>query len=141
MRAAVTPEEIGLCGCWQIIAVRRETIEIVLGCNAGKLGDEIHYYASSIAHRQLSDQEIIEAIRGHWDAIENGSHYRRDVSFGEDMSQVKHRGCAQVMATLRNLAAGVYELKKERGHVKKGKGLKASCRRLTFSDALAILRR
>lgn len=139
MRVAVTPEEIGLCGCWQIIAVRRESIPIILGCNAGEPSDVIAYYASSTGYKQLSDQEILKSIRGHWDAIESGSHYRRDVSFGEDNCQIKNRGAAQVMATFKNLAIGAYELKKERGQIKKGKGLKASCRRLVFSDALAIL--
>ena len=95
----------------------------------------------STRRKQLTDQEIKEAIRGHWDAIENGSHYRRDVVFGEDLSQVKHRGAAQVMATLKNLALGVYELKKERGEIKKGESFKAACRRLCFSEALKSLRR
>ena len=27
-RAAVSPEEIGLCGCWQGIAVRRESLDL-----------------------------------------------------------------------------------------------------------------
>ena len=141
MRVAVTPEEIGLCGCWQIIAVRRESIKIISGCNMGESSDEMSYYVSSISCKRQADQDVLKSIRGHWDAIESGSHYRRDVSFGEDKSQIKNRSAAQVMATLKNLAVGAYELKKERGQIKNGQGLKASCRRLTFADALAVLRR
>ena len=31
-RVTVSPEQIGLCGCWQVIAVRRERVELVLTC-------------------------------------------------------------------------------------------------------------
>jgi hypothetical protein len=36
--------------------------------------------------------------------IENGSHYVRDVSFGEDRSRIRSGHAPQVMAALRNLA-------------------------------------
>ena len=48
-------------------------------------------------------------------AIENGAHYRRDVSLGEDASQISGRTGAFVMATLRNLLLGLFELQKHRG--------------------------
>ena len=137
-RVAVSPEEIGLCGCWQVIAVRRERQE--LGRKAAAPSDEIGYYATSLSTAQHSDAEVIEAIRGHWDAIENGAHYRRDVSFGEDASGVSKRGAAQVMAALRNLALGDYELELERGRTK-APSAKSNCRQMTFSRALILLRR
>jgi predicted transposase YbfD/YdcC len=139
VRLAVTPEQIGLCGCWQIIAVHRESIQISLGCNAGELREEISYYVSSLRDTRGQDDAILQAIRGHWEAIENGSHYRRDVSFGEDQSRIKNRGAAQVMAALRNLALGFHELRKAAGKTKKGAGVKNSCRKMTFSQALAFL--
>lgn len=135
-RVAVTPEEIGLCGCWQVIAVRRERVE--LGSKAGPPTDEIGYYATSIAHKELTDNQLLEAIIGHWDAIENGSHYRRDVSLGEDASRVAKRGAAQVMATLRNLVIGIYELEEHQGR-STPEGLKSWCRKETFSAAFKLL--
>lgn len=60
------------------------------------------------------------AIRGHWDASENGTHYRRDVTFGEDACGVSQRGAAQVLATLRNLALGLYELARARAPAGRG---------------------
>jgi len=36
--------------------------------------------------------------------VENGSHYVRDVSFGEDRSRIRSGHAPQVMAALRNLA-------------------------------------
>ena len=137
-RLTVSPEEIGLCGCWQVLAVRRERVE--LGRQAGPPSDEIGYYATSLAAAQLGDAELLEAIRGHWDAIENGAHHRRDVSFGEDASGVSQRGAAQVLAALRNLALGAYELARERGQTH-APSAKSSGRRMTFAAALAVLTR
>jgi hypothetical protein len=135
-RVSVTPEQIGLCGCWQVIAVRRERVE--LGRKAGPPSDEIGYYATSLGAKQLNGAELLQAIRDHWSAIENGAHHRRDVSFGEDASGVSKRGAAQVMAALRNLALGVYELARERGHTN-APSAKARGRQMTFSSALALL--
>jgi hypothetical protein len=137
-RVAVTPEEIGLCGCWQVIAVRRERIE--LGAKAGPPTDEIGYYATSAVTDQYDDQELLAAITGHWDAIENGTHYRRDVTFREDACRVSKRGAAQVLATLRNLALGLHELALERGATS-APSATSGCRRMTFTTALAWLRR
>ena len=137
-RVRVSPEQIGLCGCWQVIAVRRERVE--LGRKAKPPSDEIGYYATSLSAAQLSDAELLQAIRDHWSAIENGAHHRRDVSFGEDASGVSKRGVAQVLACLRNLALGVYELARERGQ-SHAPSAKACGRQMTFSSALAWLGR
>ena len=137
-RISVSPEQIGLCGCWQVIAVRRERVE--LGRKAKPPSDELGYYATSLSAAQRSDAELLEAIRDHWSAIENGAHHRRDVSFGEDASGVSKRGAAQVLACLRNLALGVYELARERGQ-SHAPSAKACGRQMTFSSALAWLGR
>ena len=91
-----------------VIAVRRERVD--LGRQAGPPSDEIGYHATSLGEEQHNDAALLQAIRDHWSAIENGAHHRRDVSFGEDASGVSQRGAAQVMAALRNLALGIYEL-------------------------------
>ena len=134
---AVTPEEIGLCGCWQVIAVRREREE--LDPRAEAPSDEIAYYATSVAEREMTDEELLDVIRGHWSAIENGVHHRRDVSFGEDACRVAQRSAAHALATLRNLAIGLYEIQKSLGHVD-ADGCKSWCRRMTVAAALALLR-
>jgi len=136
-RIAVTPEEIGLCGCWQVIAVRRERVPF--DPRNAKASDEIWYYATSIAEKEMSDDELLEVIRGHWSAIENGVHHRRDVSFGEDACRVAKRKAAHALATLRNLAIGLYEIQNARGLVK-ANGCKSWCRRMTVAAALAMLR-
>ena len=101
-RVAVMPADIGLCGCWQVVAVRREREE--LDPQAEPPSDEIGYSVTSLADGELTDDELLEVIRGHWSAIENGVHHRRDVSFGEDACRVAQRSAAHALATLRNLA-------------------------------------
>ncbi len=92
-RVAVTPEELGLCGCWQVIAVRRERIE--LGPKAGPPTDAVSYYAASLTVAERSDTELLAVIRGHWDAIENGTHYRpRREPRGRRLRGVATRGGA-----------------------------------------------
>ncbi|WP_407717462.1 transposase [Glutamicibacter protophormiae] len=56
--------------------------------------------------------EIGGLIRGHW-GIENGLHWRRDVTWNEDRSQVRKDNAPQVMAMLRNIAI---TLLKRRGY-------------------------
>lgn len=136
-RVTVTPEEIGLCGCWQVIAVRRERIH--LGTDPEEPSDEISYYVTSVAEQELSDEQLLAEIRNHWSAIENGVHYRRDVTFGEDASRIAQRSAAHAMAALRNLAIGIFELESDRERVT-AKGCKSWCRQMTFSSALALLR-
>jgi len=136
-RVATTPEEIGLCGCWQVVAVRREREE--LDPRAKPPSDEIGYYATSLTKEELTEDELLGVIRDHWSAIENGVHHRRDVSFGEDACRVAQRSAAQALATLRNLAIGLYELQLSRGRVE-ANGCKSWCRRMTVAAALALLR-
>ncbi len=136
-RVSVTPEESGLCGCWQALAVRRERVP--LGLNPEPASDEIAYYVTSMAAQEMNDAQLLEVIRGHWAAIENGVHYRRDVSFGEDASRIAHRQAAHAMSTLRNLAIGLYELELARGRTGPH-GLKSWCRRMTVGHALRLLR-
>jgi len=70
--------------------------------------------------------------REHWD-IENGLHYRRDVTMGEDASRVRKNAAPQVMAGLRN---SIIHLVKD-----VAPGLATAIRRLgnCFSQALDLL--
>ena len=135
-RGAVTPEQVGLCGCWQVIAVRRERIS--LREDIAQKSDETLYYATSIVAQEKSDDELLDIIRGHWGAIENGTHYCRDVSLGEDACRIANRKSAHAMATLRNLAIGAFEIRRSQG-LTTADGLKSWCKRMTVSEALKIL--
>jgi predicted transposase YbfD/YdcC len=116
-RVSLSPEEAGLCGCWQFVAVWRERQELRRG-KVIEESQEYSFYCTSAAPAQCSARELLQKIRDHWSACENGSHYRRDVSLGEDASRVSGRTGAFVMATLRNLLLGLFELQRHRGKTK-----------------------
>jgi len=135
---AVSPEEIGLPGCWQVIAVQRERLP--LGVALAPPSVDIGYYVTSLSHAQHTDAELLQIIRDHWAAIENGAHYRRDHTFAEDACQTAHRGAAQILAALRNLAIGLYELQQARGHTRV-KEFTSWVRQMTGSLALKLILR
>ena len=116
-RVRLSPEEAGLCGCWQFIAVWRERQELRKG-KVIQQSEEYAFYCTSAAPKQYSARQLLQAIRDHWGASENGAHYRRDVSLGEDASRISQRTGAFVMATLRNLLLGLFELQQDRGKTK-----------------------
>jgi len=138
LRVAVSPEEIGLCGCWQVIAVQRESLD--LGRPDAKPTVETGYYVSSLSLTQRDDAAVAAAIRGHWSAIENGTHYRRDVTLGEDANRTADRNGAAVLASLRNLTNGIYELARERERTQVDT-LRSWCQQQTFSSAWPLLQR
>jgi len=113
-RVRLSPEEAGLCGCWQFLAVWRERQELRQG-KVTEASEEYSFYCTSAAPKQYNAQQLLEIIRNHWSSSENGSHYRRDVSLGEDASRISGRNGAYLMATLRNLLLGLFELHKHRG--------------------------
>jgi predicted transposase YbfD/YdcC len=134
----VSPEDIGLTGCWQLIAVERYRQGHHQPKESASL--EIGYYATSLALQERTDEQLMTVIRGHWSAIENGTHYRRDVTLGEDGCRAAHRNGAAVLASFRNLANGVYELHKEHGQTTVD-SLKSWCQQQTFTTLWPLLQR
>jgi predicted transposase YbfD/YdcC len=67
----------------------------------GVTTQETVYGISSLSVEQADARRLLALTRGHW-GIENGLHYKRDVTLGEDDSRVRREGAPQVMAALRN---------------------------------------
>ena len=135
---AVTPEEIGLCGCWQVIAVERYSQDQNQPKESASL--EIGCYATSLALQEQDDAAMLALVRAHWSAIENGTHYRRDVTLGEDANRTANRQGAAVLASLRNLANGLYELQKEQKRTTVDT-LRSWCQQQTFTTVWPLLKR
>lgn len=127
-----------MCGCWQVIAVLRETVDLSEPNAAPTVVTA--YYATSLSYQEQDDAGLAKIIRDHWSAIENGTHYRRDVTLGEDACQTACRPAVAALASLRNLANGVYELARERGRTAVDT-FKSWCAQQTFSSAWELLRR
>lgn len=136
-RVTLSPEEAGLCGCWQFLAVWRQRQELRQG-KVIQQSEEYSFYATSAAPKQYTARQLLEAIRDHWAASENGSHYRRDVSLGEDASRISGRGGAYVMATLRNLLLGLMELQRHRGQTQ-ARTFPAWRRKLTTTQKIQLI--
>lgn len=67
----------------------------------GKKTVEVIHGITSLARDKADAAKMLELTRGHW-GIENGLHYRRDVTLGEDASRVRKGDAPEVMAALRN---------------------------------------
>jgi predicted transposase YbfD/YdcC len=67
------------------------------------------YAITSLEHRYADAALLATWLRTHW-RIENSLHWVRDVTFGEDHSQVRVGTGPQVMAALRNTAINVSRL-------------------------------
>ena len=69
---------------------------------------ETVYGITSLSVEQADAGRLLALTRGHW-GIENGLHYKRDVTLAEDASRVRRQAAPQVMAALRNSLVHVLE--------------------------------
>jgi predicted transposase YbfD/YdcC len=67
---------------------------------------EVAYGITSLPATDADAARLLALGRGHW-RIENGLHYRRDVTLKEDASQVRRGQAPQVVAALNNLVCGL----------------------------------
>lgn len=74
-----------------------------------KWSTETIYAVTSLTAAQARPDQLAAALRGHR-AIEDRLHWVRDVTYGEDLSQVRTASGPRVMATLRNLALTILRL-------------------------------
>ena len=76
----------------------------------GQTTAEVIYGITSLAEGEANAKRLLGLARGHW-GIENGLHYVRDVTLGEDGCRVRKGAAPQVLAAVRNavihLLAGV----------------------------------
>lgn len=75
----------------------------------GEVSCQTHYGITSLAPNRATAADLLRLKRGHW-AIENKSHWLRDVILGEDGSQVRCGAIPAVMAALRNTALSILRL-------------------------------
>ena len=73
-----------------------------------KWSTQTRYAVTSLAASQATPAQLAGWIRGHW-GIE-ALHHIRDVTYGEDASQIRTGNGPQAMAALRNLGIGILKL-------------------------------
>ena len=64
---------------------------------------EVVYGISSLKRQGADAAVLLGLVRRHW-GIENGLHYVRDETLGEDRCRVRKGDSAQVLAAIRNVA-------------------------------------
>ena len=95
----------------------------------GERTQEVAYAVTSLGP-ETAATTLLERWRGHW-AIENRLHYVRDVTFGEDASQVRSGAAPEVLAALRNVALG---LLRRAGH----SNIAAALRQMAWQPGAAL---
>ncbi len=68
----------------------------------GEVSSQIQYGLTSLTSAQAGPARLLALQRSYW-GIENGLHYRRDVTFKEDRCRLKIGHAARTMATINNL--------------------------------------
>jgi predicted transposase YbfD/YdcC len=71
-------------GMEQVFEIRR----VVIKKKSGSESREVVYGVTSLSRERANAEELLKIARGHW-AIENKSHWVRDVTYDEDRSQVR----------------------------------------------------
>ena len=110
-------------GLRQVCKIERQVV-----CR-GKTSVETAYAVTSLGP-EVAPAQLLAIWRGHW-AIENRLHYVRDVTFGEDASQVRSGAAPEVLAALRNV---VLRLLRQAGHT----NIAAALRQLAWQPGSAL---
>jgi len=86
----------------QVFKIERRNVTVC----TGELQIETVYGVTSLTATEAPPARFLSLNRGHW-GIENGLHYRRDVTLHEDAGRTTATALGHVMATLNNLVIGL----------------------------------
>jgi predicted transposase YbfD/YdcC len=75
----------------------------------GKTVIETAFYITSLTWTDAAAKTLIAWVRQHWH-VENRLHLVRDVTFGEDRSQIRTGNAPRAMASIRNLIISAFRL-------------------------------
>lgn len=77
-----------------------------LSMKTGEIQEQIVYGITSLSREEITPGKLLTLIRSYW-GIENGLHYRRDVTLREDRTRMTKSNAGRVMACLNNLVIGL----------------------------------
>lgn len=89
-------------GVHQVFKLVRERTHI----RAGRKSVEVVYGMTSCSSERVSAEQLQQWIRCYW-GIENGLHYRRDVTLREDAAHTKETTLAKMIAAINNFIIGL----------------------------------
>lgn len=99
-------EDIDFPHACQAAFVRREVFEV----SGDRISKEHALILTSRKAEKMTAADVNQHARGHW-RIENKNHYIRDTVYREDDSQAWAAEGPHALASLRNLALGLFRLK------------------------------
>jgi predicted transposase YbfD/YdcC len=80
-------------GIAQVFMIRRTVLE------KGEERVQIVYGVTNLPREKANAERLLELNQKHW-SVENRLHYRRDVTLGEDGSQVRIKGAPETLAVI-----------------------------------------
>ena len=90
----------------QAACIRRDVFEI----SGDRISKEYAFILTSRTAGKMTAADVSLHVRGHW-GIENKNHYIRDTVYREDHGQAWTGNGPHALASLRNLAIGLFRLK------------------------------
>ncbi len=90
----------------QVCRVERRRVVLATGGLIAKESREVTYSMTSRDAAQADGRTLATLMRGHW-GIENRTHWVRDVTFGEDASQIRTGAAPEVRSILLNLVTAL----------------------------------
>jgi predicted transposase YbfD/YdcC len=72
----------------------------------GEIQEQVVYGITSLSREEIIPRDLLKKIRAYW-GIENGLHYRRDVTLREDRTRMTKGNAGRIMACLNNLVIGL----------------------------------
>lgn len=92
---------------WPHLAQVFQVVHRVTDPHTGVTTEETSYGLTSLPRSKVTPPQLLHIHRTHW-GIENGLHYRRDVTLQEDHSRVRVKRAPQVMAALNNFVLSLF---------------------------------
>ena len=92
----------------QVFKLERRFVSL----KTGEIQKQIEYGFTSLSREEIPPLKLLEMIRSYW-GIENGLHYRRDVTLREDSTRLTKGKAGHAMACLNNLLLGILLSKKK----------------------------
>lgn len=89
-------------GVEQVFQLERNMID----CRTGAISQEVRYGFTSLAAENCSANQLLTLIQAYW-GIENGLHYRRDVTLLEDATRFSKPKLAETMSIMNNFVIGL----------------------------------
>jgi len=86
----------------QVFQLKRRFVSTKMG----EIQEQVVYGITSLSKEEITPRNLLKMIRAYW-RIENGLHYRRDVTLREDRTRMTKGNAGRIMACLNNLVIGL----------------------------------